>query len=63
MSQQHSLEHYVTQRYLRDLSESGYQATCQNNSDMLEDALSMMAALNQASQFIQQAVSNKRATA
>lgn len=53
MSQpQQSLENWVANRYLTDLSNAGYQPSCENNDQPLEDALKIMAALNQASQHL-----------
>lgn len=57
---QHSLEHYVASRYLHDLNNNGYQATCQNADEMIEDALKIMASLNQATQFMKQSQHQNR---
>lgn len=59
---QPSLEQYVANRYMHDLNTSGYQPQCQNAEEMLEDALKIMASLNQASQFIKQTVMRKATT-
>ena len=62
--QPNSLEQYVANRYITDLNNAGYQPSCQNSDDMLEDALKIMAALNRATQFIKKRPANeKRRTA
>jgi hypothetical protein len=45
---------------MSDLSNAGYQPTCQNAEEMLEDALKIMAALNRATQFVKGSVSHRR---
>lgn len=55
-----SLEQYVASRYVADLTQNGYQPQCQQADEMLEDALKIMAALNQASQFVKGAVASRR---
>lgn len=49
---QQTLEQYVSNRYVHELSNSGYQPQHVNAGEMLEDALKIMASLNQASQFL-----------
>lgn len=64
MSQQpQSLESWVATRYLNDLSSSGYQPTCQNDDQPLEDALKIMASLNQATQHLKQALFQRKSNA
>jgi hypothetical protein len=60
---QPNLEQYVASRYMHDLSQAGYQPVCQEANEMLEDALKIMAALNQATQFVKKSVVERRATA
>lgn len=49
---QPSLEQYVANRYMQDMSTAGYQPICQETDEMLEDALAVLAKLNQATQFV-----------
>lgn len=49
---QPTLEQYVATRYLQDLTTTGYQPVCQEADEMLEDALKILAKLNQATQFV-----------
>ena len=58
---QPSLEQYVANRYMQDLSTTGYQPVCQDAEEMIEDALKIMAALNQATQFVKASVTQRRA--
>ncbi len=60
---QPTLEQYVANRYLRDLNDAGYQPVCLNDDGMLQEAMDVLAALNQASQVIKRAVTQRRATA
>jgi hypothetical protein len=57
---QTSLEQYVASRYAQELTNAGYQPVCQDAEEMIEDALKIMAALNQASQFVKQNILNRR---
>ena len=57
-----TLEQYVANRYLQDLHSSGFQPSCQQDDQPLEDALKIMAALNQAQQFIKSSIASRRAT-
>lgn len=59
---QPNLEQYVANRYMHDLHQIGYQPICQEMNEMLEDALKVMAALNQATQYVKKNVSQKRAS-
>lgn len=61
MSQSNSLEQYVANRYLHEMTNAGYQPVCHEVDAMLDDALSAMAALNKASQFIRQNIANRQA--
>lgn len=58
-----SLEQYVANRYMKDMQDAGYRATCEENDQPLEDALKIMAALNRASQLIKQAITPRRVNA
>jgi len=57
-----SLEDWVASRYLSDMTATGYQPTCQNDDQPLEDALKIMASLNQATQHLKQAFFQRKAT-
>lgn len=57
-----NLEQYVAHRYMYDLNQTGYQPFCQEADEMLEDALKIMAALNQASHFVKKSITQRRAT-
>lgn len=57
---ENSLEQYVANRYVHDLNNMGYQAICHNADEMLEDALRVMASLNQATQFIKSSIHQRR---
>lgn len=48
------LEQYVAGRYAHELQQTGYQPVCQEADTMLQEALDVMAALNQATQFLKQ---------
>lgn len=58
--QQQTLEQYVANRYMYDLSQAGYQPVCQNAEEMIEDALKIMASLNRATQFVKGSIVNRR---
>jgi hypothetical protein len=55
-----SLEQVVASRYLDSLSEAGYQPLCCEADEMLEDALKLMASLNQAQLQIKHAHGTKK---